>query len=78
MAATIGPQTGGLVVARMAAIKSSGRPLMAVKSGPGPFVAAITGPPGPLVVGTRLRVTGLSATTSDYRWIAFLQLSALL
>ena len=30
---------------------------MAVKTGPGPIVAAITGPPGPLVGGTSLRVT---------------------
>ena len=30
---------------------------MSFKTGPGPFVAAITGPPGPLVGGTSLRVT---------------------
>ena len=43
----------------MAAIyKWSRGPLMAVKTGPGPFVAAITGPPGPLVGVTSLCVTG--------------------
>ena len=30
---------------------------MAVKTGPGPYVAAIIGPPGPLVGGTSFRVT---------------------
>ena len=52
----------------MAAIyKWSGGPLMAVKTGPGPFVAAITGPPGPLVGGTSLRVKGLASETTGAR-----------
>ena len=43
---------------------------MAVKTGPGPFVAAITGPPGPLVGGTSLRVTDLltAGGAAEIQW----------
>ena len=37
---------------------------MAVKTGPGPFVASIACPPGPLVGGTSLRVTDQHLTLS--------------
>ena len=41
---------------------------MAVKTGPRPYVAAIIGPPGPLVGGTSLRMTELSDSHS-HLWL---------
>ena len=59
MAATIRPQTGGQVAARSDQLWQLQMVRETVKTGPGPFVAAITGPsPGPLVGGTSLHVTG--------------------
>ena len=41
----------------MAAITDPGRPFVAAMVGPGPSWIVITGPPGPTVGGTSLRVT---------------------
>ena len=71
MAALIGPQKGRLVVARADQLSQLQMVLGTMYGSQEPYVAAIIGPPGPLVSGTSLRVTGQWLGLARFRGARF-------